>query len=106
MSDDINLIIVEIERRALHTTEHLPMQLYLEFIKLQKRLRMWKFGGGAVGVLVGIVVFFALFSNDAYGFPEAGAVALAVFFLIAIVGRADINTKTENWLARARLVVN
>jgi hypothetical protein len=28
-----------------------------------------------------------------------------VFFLIAIVGRGDMNAKTEHWLTRARQVV-
>lgn len=64
---------------------------------------MWKWDGGAIVILAGIVVF--VFANNDYGIPEAGAVAVVVFFLIAIVGRGDMNAKTEHWLTRARQVV-
>jgi hypothetical protein len=60
---------------------------------------------GAIAILVGIVSFVVLFANNDYGVPEAGAVAVVVFFLIAIVGRGDMNAKTEHWLTRARQVV-
>jgi hypothetical protein len=106
MSDDVDRVVAEIDRLALQTTDPMPMQLFVERAKLQKRQKMWKLGGGAFGILTGSVAFVALFANNDYGVPEAGAVAVVVFFLIAVIGRGDINAKTENWLVRARQVVS
>jgi hypothetical protein len=94
MSDDIDRINAEIDRLALHTTDPRPMELFVEREKLRKRAQMWKLGGGAVAVLAGLLAFFVFFANHEYGVPEAGAVAVAVFFPIATIARRDLNAKS------------
>jgi len=105
MNDDIDHINAEIDRLALKTTDPRPMQLFMERENLRKRAQMWKLGGGGVAILTSIIAFFVFFSNNDYGVPEAGGVAVVVFFLIATFGRRDLNARTEAWLARARQVV-
>jgi hypothetical protein len=105
VTDDFGRIAAEIDRLALQTVDPRPLQLFAERAGLQKRAQMWRVGGAAVAVLAGVVAFFSLFAHNGFGVPEAGGVALVVFALIALAGRGDIRSKTENWLARARQVV-
>ncbi len=105
MNDDIEHINAEIDRLALKTTDPGPMQLFVEREQLRKRMQMWKMANIATAILVGIIAFVVFFTNDDYGVPEAGGVGVVAAFLVAIVGRRDINTRLENWLARARQVV-
>ena len=104
MSDDIDRINAEIDRLALQTTDPEPMQLFVEREKLRKRAQIWTFGGGGAAILAGLIAFFVFFSGDDYGVPEAGATAVAVFFVIATIGKRDLNARMQGWLARARQV--
>jgi hypothetical protein len=105
MNDDTDHINAEIDRLALKTTDPEPMRLFVERENLRKRAQMWRLGGGGVAILIGVIAFVVFFGNDDYGVPEAGGVAVVVFFLIAVVGRRDLNVRIQDWLTRARQVV-
>jgi peptidoglycan/LPS O-acetylase OafA/YrhL len=105
MNDDIDRINAEIDRLALHTADPRPMELFVERERLRKRAQMWTLGGGAIAVLAGVLAFFVFFANNDYGVPEAGAVAVAVFFPIATIARRDLNAKIGDWIVRAKQVV-
>jgi peptidoglycan/LPS O-acetylase OafA/YrhL len=105
MNDDIDRIHAEIDRRALHTADPRPLALFVERERLRKRAQMWTLAGGAIGVLAGFLAFFAFLANNDFGVPEAGAVAVAVFFPIATIARRDLNAKIGDWMVRAKQVV-
>jgi hypothetical protein len=106
MSDDIDHINAEIDRLTLQTTDPRPLSLFVEREKIQKRLRIWKVVTIAVSILVGVISLFVFFLKDDYGVPEAIGVTLVTLFLITLIGRHDLTTRTNAWLAQARQLVN
>jgi hypothetical protein len=106
MTDDIDHINAEIDRLTLQTTDPRPLSLFLERGKIQKRLRIWKVGIIVVSILAGVIALFAFFLNDDYGVPEAIGVALVTLVPITLIGRHDLATRTNAWLAQARQLVN
>ena len=80
MNDDVDRISAEIDRLALQTTDPVPMQLFIERGKLQKRMQMWKWGGGAIAILAGIVAFVVLFAKMTTAFRKPAPSQLWCFF--------------------------
>jgi len=98
-------IVMEIDRRALETTDPAAMQLFVEKEKLSKQLNTWRIGAAVAAAVVGLIAWEAVIPPGEWTFLESCAAALAAFWIIVVIGRKRQDSQFDNWMARARKFV-
>jgi hypothetical protein len=106
VTEDDRRVLIEIDRRALETTDPGAMQLFTERELLAKQLRTVRIGASVAAVVAGLIAWLAVLPAGEWTFLESCAIALAAFWIVLVIGRKSLDSRFDNWMTRARKAID
>ncbi len=106
MTEDDRRVLIEIDRRAVETTDPGAMQLFIERERLAKQLKTVRIGAIVAAGGAGLIAWLAVLPAGEWTFLESCAVALAAFWIVVVIGGKRLDSRFDNWMTRARKAID